>query len=436
MSVENISYKGPLCDTLGFRQHGNNCAPDTILQVLMFTDGLKQITQPTLYNITHRELVARTRAVFPPEQHAFMIRYFKLIQERFQNHYDALQCERDFREGCESLVHALASPPSCPLLTQKHTRSPELANASKIALKLGDESPIGMRYARVEEVLPHLLQWFRVPYRMTYKYDPDITRAVLLTTGDYTHGNAHGAPIGHLCAVLRCGSRWYFYTNSDGLYPVDDIVFPFTDDMWMVYYNRRVRFARHAGDRVIGVWVGKRELRTPKAIGLIADSEGKPYPKALIQNIGDAIYISKRPLADRLPEAEIDEILGKVSTIVGKYLPEASATNTRKGFRTLAKTYGKRSTHRHKRILNIGDTVVSVFHPDSDNATSKKSKTKSHTRKRHRGGYTPTPRNLHYLRLWKKHKSIGFTMRSSLKAKGLLPRADGTYRVSDKYNPR
>lgn len=49
------------------------------------------------------------------------------------------------------------------------------------------------------------------------------------------------------------------------------------------------------------------------------------------------------------------------------------------------------------------------------------------------GGYRPTKRNLKYLKKWKCGESIGFTMRSSLKAKGLIPRADGTYRVSPKY---
>lgn len=50
-----------------------------------------------------------------------------------------------------------------------------------------------------------------------------------------------------------------------------------------------------------------------------------------------------------------------------------------------------------------------------------------------RGGYRATKRDKKYLLLWKKGKSIGFTMRSSLKAKGLIPRANGTRRVSNKY---
>jgi hypothetical protein len=47
--------------------------------------------------------------------------------------------------------------------------------------------------------------------------------------------------------------------------------------------------------------------------------------------------------------------------------------------------------------------------------------------------YRATTRNRKYLRKWKAGKSIGFTMRSSLKAKGLIPRASGVKEVSEKY---
>jgi hypothetical protein len=52
---------------------------------------------------------------------------------------------------------------------------------------------------------------------------------------------------------------------------------------------------------------------------------------------------------------------------------------------------------------------------------------------RRRGGYRATKRDKKYLRLWRQGRSIGFTMRSSLKAKGLIPRANGTRKVSNKY---
>jgi hypothetical protein len=48
-------------------------------------------------------------------------------------------------------------------------------------------------------------------------------------------------------------------------------------------------------------------------------------------------------------------------------------------------------------------------------------------------GYRATKRDKKYLKLFKQGKSIGFTMMASLKAKGLIPRANGTRRVSKKY---
>ena len=54
-----------------------------------------------------------------------------------------------------------------------------------------------------------------------------------------------------------------------------------------------------------------------------------------------------------------------------------------------------------------------------------------------RGGYRPTKKNLKALKKWRKGQSIGFTMTSSLKAKGLIPRTSRKHRgkkiVSAKY---
>lgn len=71
-------------------------------------------------------------------------------------------------------------------------------------------------------------------------------------------------------------------------------------------------------------------------------------------------------------------------------------------------------------------------------AGSKRSKSKSKTKGGGcgcslRGGYRATRKNRVYLRRWQQGKSIGFTMRSSLKAKGLIPRANGRRFVSAKY---
>lgn len=53
------------------------------------------------------------------------------------------------------------------------------------------------------------------------------------------------------------------------------------------------------------------------------------------------------------------------------------------------------------------------------------------------GAYRPTKKNLKALKKWRKGQSIGFTMTSSLKAKGLIPRTSRKHRgkkvVSAKY---
>ena len=52
------------------------------------------------------------------------------------------------------------------------------------------------------------------------------------------------------------------------------------------------------------------------------------------------------------------------------------------------------------------------------------------------GGYRATRRNMKYLKRYEAGKSIGYTMRASLKAKGLIPRSNGVRRVSEKYKTK
>ena len=53
-----------------------------------------------------------------------------------------------------------------------------------------------------------------------------------------------------------------------------------------------------------------------------------------------------------------------------------------------------------------------------------------------KGGYNITKRNRNYLKRWKQGKSIGFTMTSSLKAKGLIPRTSRKNRGKKVISPK
>jgi hypothetical protein len=52
------------------------------------------------------------------------------------------------------------------------------------------------------------------------------------------------------------------------------------------------------------------------------------------------------------------------------------------------------------------------------------------------GGYKATAKDKKYLKLYKQGKSIGFTMRASLKAKGLLPRTSKTMKGKKVLGPK
>ena len=52
----------------------------------------------------------------------------------------------------------------------------------------------------------------------------------------------------------------------------------------------------------------------------------------------------------------------------------------------------------------------------------------------HKGGYHATRKNRQMLKKYKSGRSIGFTARASLKAKGLLPRSNGHYVLGPKYS--
>jgi hypothetical protein len=61
-------------------------------------------------------------------------------------------------------------------------------------------------------------------------------------------------------------------------------------------------------------------------------------------------------------------------------------------------------------------------------------KTRKARRGTRRSGYKPTRRNRETYKKYKAGKSIGFTGRASLKAKGILPRSNGRYVLGPKYS--
>jgi len=108
------------------------------------------------------------------------------------------------------------------------------------------------------------------------------------------------------------------------------------------------------------------------------------------------------------------------------------STNKRITKRSTKRNTKKRSPHRGGNYSVIPLPTVIKTH-SGDNPSAIPDRTVMVKPADVTGGYRVTARDKKYLSKWKRGKPIGFTMRSSLKAKGLIPRANGKKRISVKY---
>ena len=105
-------WSGPICDTVGFRQHGGECWSDTLQQVLFFADGLKEHTQEYFYKTPFGTIATAIDALpsedLDPEQKIKVKEYARAAQRRFINHYNFIKTGDAIFDVCvESPVAAV-----------------------------------------------------------------------------------------------------------------------------------------------------------------------------------------------------------------------------------------------------------------------------------------------------------------------------------------
>lgn len=103
---ELFKIYGPICNSEGFYQHTGQCWSDTLQMLLLYSDGLKEITQPifALNTFTYVDIArifsgilstllykagVGIEEVFMEQNLKSIFEYFKAVQERFRRHYVA-----------------------------------------------------------------------------------------------------------------------------------------------------------------------------------------------------------------------------------------------------------------------------------------------------------------------------------------------------------
>ena len=79
-------FEEPLPDIVGYKQHAGECASDSIQEVLLFADSIREFTQPILYNLTLDQMDVRSKLALEYNDWDRFTDYFKYVQKRFRIH--------------------------------------------------------------------------------------------------------------------------------------------------------------------------------------------------------------------------------------------------------------------------------------------------------------------------------------------------------------
>ena len=102
-SIEN--YDGvPICDTIGLRQHHGECWSDAIQQLILFSDGIKEKSQPFFINNTKDTFTSHLKTMFEPKILEDVVSLLMLIKKRFVHRYQSLKEFKNGEHGFECLL--------------------------------------------------------------------------------------------------------------------------------------------------------------------------------------------------------------------------------------------------------------------------------------------------------------------------------------------
>ncbi len=223
MSTE---FNGPICDFEGFRQHKGECWNDTLQEVFLFTDDLKEITQPIIYNLDtdYNSLFKLVSSKLYPDIPNSelndekrntvnkLVKYITLMKVRFVTHYNFL-----------SAVLDVTKRPLLPKIYKSKRRYSTLCGVGSakhiINLYKGNSDIYrpGLNASFRNELLMNLMRIFDIGYVVTqYKsFDKNISSflisANVMKRNDV---NTYQGNYQHAFGFLKCDSVWRLYDDN------------------------------------------------------------------------------------------------------------------------------------------------------------------------------------------------------------------------------
>ncbi len=255
-------WKGTICDPIGFSQHSGQCWNDSFQQIILFSDGLKEITQPLLYNTELDELYDRFGLNKTAEELYEELRangsansnyswhaeidtvlelnnrvkeYLENLQLRFINHYN-------FLHGFAS-EHTVETCMLTPDFRRTLRRDPKYQLKRQASYKFGigaakaitGESK--MTTVGIQNFLIEFVAYLAPEYKSIQltldnnkpynSYLVEIFKAgsqdgLIIKGLEYPVFQAQTpSSAGHVVGFFQCGGKFYFYDDNNGIFNCD-----------------------------------------------------------------------------------------------------------------------------------------------------------------------------------------------------------------------
>jgi hypothetical protein len=207
-AAASFAARGLMCDTEGYYQHQGECWNDTVQMLLMFTDGIKEVTQPLFLSTTGEDLVPAAAA-----NRKNLVVYMDTIRHRFARHY---LNEIDRRDRCDMRGSRRARG----LNTFTGATAVGAAPLGGVARELSTEKTYKYGHNPVP-ILQMFMETFGFHPRIQIAdagvaqiLDPRRTLAMMLR---YTITEPMS---GHVNAFFTCGGVDYWYDDNRGVFPM------------------------------------------------------------------------------------------------------------------------------------------------------------------------------------------------------------------------
>lgn len=244
-----LGFEQPLPDVIGFKQHDSECASDSIQELLLFADGIREYTQPIMYGLTKEQVETRTSLTLTYEEWHPLQEYFYYVQRRFQAHYDVLNYMRV--NGVDAQKYYDEHDEVCllnPLFKQKEAASIEFG---VLALKhyKGEAryKGAGLSFRGVEKIVDGMLTSMGVPYKRVASVDKAAVGMVVFCKNFNIDaaGKENESSLGHVVSFMKAQGQWLYYDNNMGFLPLaEEVVDALAADCLRIVIYRRVYFVK------------------------------------------------------------------------------------------------------------------------------------------------------------------------------------------------